>query len=480
VKTKNENMSMFKEASKHVAKSAGSKTLHPVTDLNSSEWYKTLSVVKRKTSFWFWKKPKHIPTQITLEDMLTQKLNLDEAKFKTNVLLEQFVEKPTFKVRGDIGTKIASELNLDLSGSDDLSLTLNLGNILKTRVNWEMLQEKLQVNSVNMKHRLLKEVEKEQRTTLCVVLESLSTQGEGMFEKDSDEIVSTDDSLPIKSKISVDIHAKGSIESKCVHSFSIPPTTVLAYSCNEISISKDGYLTLHSTVDSYDSSTEFIMLRETDDNSVDAVKREFIPLLKSEKYEQLKVAFKLFSETAIEDSLQALHFLLSAAQLYLEKKSDEKNFKVSTIQHLLSDSGNQSWESLLKTLGFMLPTNFKEENAEIMLPTEDRENLVKTSIALLDALTDIEEASRKLLSTISSEHIRVMLKIVENELQGKDAKLKDTQIQNTFIKEPSTRLFLKNVGFVEMAADDTELLCYSDKSHSSLLDIFTVLYVFAN
>ena len=65
-------MTIFEAATKHLARSCGSKTLHPVTDLNFAEHFKTLCIVKRKTSFWFWKKPKLIPTQITLENLLTE------------------------------------------------------------------------------------------------------------------------------------------------------------------------------------------------------------------------------------------------------------------------------------------------------------------------------------------------------------------------------------------------------------------------
>ena len=62
-------MAMFQAAVKQVAKSSGSATLHPVPDLNSANHFETLCLVKRKTSFWFWKKPKMIPTQIKLNDL---------------------------------------------------------------------------------------------------------------------------------------------------------------------------------------------------------------------------------------------------------------------------------------------------------------------------------------------------------------------------------------------------------------------------
>ena len=137
-------MSLFKECTKYVVKSAGSETLHHVTDLNSAEYFDTFCLVKRKKSFWFWKKDKNIPTQVKLDDVLLEKINIDDMKFKTKVLLEKFIETPTFTAQGDVGAKIASELNLDLKGTDDLKISLDLGNIVKTKVNWEVLEEQLQ------------------------------------------------------------------------------------------------------------------------------------------------------------------------------------------------------------------------------------------------------------------------------------------------------------------------------------------------
>ena len=65
-----QNMALYAAASKHFVKCAGSKTLHSVPDLNSADRFKPLCLVKRRTSFWIWKKPKIIPTMLTLNDVL--------------------------------------------------------------------------------------------------------------------------------------------------------------------------------------------------------------------------------------------------------------------------------------------------------------------------------------------------------------------------------------------------------------------------
>ena len=53
-------------------------------------------------------------------------------------------------------------------------------------MNWQMLNEFLQNNPVDISHPLLNDVREASRTTLCVVLEALSTKAEGKLEEDDD------------------------------------------------------------------------------------------------------------------------------------------------------------------------------------------------------------------------------------------------------------------------------------------------------
>ena len=48
--------------------------------------------------------------------------------------MEDFTESPSLKIHGSIGSKIAKELNLNLSGSDTMSMTIKLGDIIKNEV----------------------------------------------------------------------------------------------------------------------------------------------------------------------------------------------------------------------------------------------------------------------------------------------------------------------------------------------------------
>ena len=476
-------MSLFKECTKYLVKSAGSKTLHHVTDLNSAEYFDTLCLVKRKKSFWFWKKDKNIPTQVKLDDVLLEKINYDDTKFKTKVLLEKFIETPSFKAQGDVGAKIASELNLELKGTDDLEISLDLGTIVKTRVNWEALEEQLQKLVIDIEHPLFNEIKQHKRMNLAVVLETLTTQDEGDLKEDADKLASTDDGLPIsikKTSVSVDVHARGSIESKTVHSFTLPLKTILAYSCNVFTIGDDNKIKLHTSVDALDEDSDIHMIstKEQSARGTDKVKEEFTSLLKGEKFNQLREKFKLIIGSISKETFQHLHMLLSLAEASIENEIQENIVTLSSIDPSLK-TFEEPCMGFLKLLDFVLPLDIHEANAKIILSNVDSNMLLKQCMSFIDCADDIAESALKILEKLPIDELKLLLCVVENEINGIDTLLKDTNLK-ILVTEGLTAQFLKNIGFVQIAMDDIEMISYSNDNRNTLFDIFVVLYVLTN
>ncbi|XP_057303085.1 uncharacterized protein LOC130642743 [Hydractinia symbiolongicarpus] len=467
--------SMFDAACGHITKSVGSKTLHSSRDLNSAERFRALCIVKRKKPFWFWKKPKMLPTQINLENLLDEKKELPET-VKSFTILENFSESPTFKVSGSIGGKIASELNFNLSGSDTVTLTIKLGDVVKTEVCWQTLQEFLQENRVNLSHSIFREVRKSKRTSLCVVLESLSTKGDGNLEETSEATVSTDDKEGGKSTVTVDVTESGSLNKKNTHTFTIPHDTVLAYSCNELSIDKMGFAALHTVVDRLDDYNEPLFLEKAVANDpIDEIKNKLEPLLKADNFEQFRNGCKLILPSMTHESLEALHLLLSSAELSIEQPSEDKSMSVSSLSQIFETQSdeNDTFNHLLLHLGFTVEKD--KENAQIYFPSSEKESILKATLGLVDALADIDLGARKLLSNISPANLKRLLKMIENQLHGEDTSKKS--MKSVFLNDPSTELFLKNIGFIEMVVDDDELLCFPERNKHLLRDVYTVIYV---
>ena len=476
-------MSLFKQCTKYIVKSTGDKTLHYVTDLNSAEYFGTLCLVKRKRSYWFWKKDKHIPTQIKLDDILLEKIIVDKSKMETKVLLEKFVEAPSFKASGDIGTKIASELHLELNGSDHLEISLDLGNIEKTKINWEMLEEQLQKVSVDTTHPLFSDVNQHKRMNLGLVLETIMTQSEASVKEDADRVASTDDDLPVtikKTSISVDVHGKGSVESKRVHSFTLPSKTILAYSCNVFSIVDGHKIMLHTSVDTLDENADapLILSKEESKKATDHVKEEFASLLEDEKFNKLKEKFKLIIGNVSKEVFQHLHILLSIAELNIENKTSARSIDLSEIDSSLKIF-EEPYQSFLQVLDFKLPADIHEDNAKIILPKVDENKLLKQCMGFFDCAEDIDESALVNLQNVTSDDLKLLLRIVENETNGTDTFLKDENIKRVLAEEGPAGQFLKKIGFVEITMDDAEVMSYT-ADRNLLLDTFTVLYVLAN
>ena len=476
-------MSLFKQCTKYIVKSSGDKTLHHVTDLNSAEYFGTLCLVKRKRSHWFWKKDKHIPTQVKLDDILLEKIIVDKSKMETKVLLEKFVEAPSFKASGDVGTKIASELHLELNGSDHLVISLDLGNIEKTKINWEMVEEQLQKVSVDTAHPLFSELNQHKRMNLGLVLETLMTQGEASVKEDADKMASTDDGLPInikKTSISVDVHGKASVESKRVHSFTLPPKTILAYSCNVFSIVDGHKIMLHTSVDTLDENADapLILGKEESEKATDHVKEEFTSLLKDEKFNQLKEKFKLIIGNVSKEVFQHLHVLLSIAELNIDNKTSGRAIDLPEIDPSLKIF-EEPCQSFLQVLDFTLPADIHEDNAKIILPKYDENKLLKHCMGFFDCAEDISESALANLQNVTSDDLKLLLRIVENETNGTDSFLKDENIKKMLAEDGPAGQFLKKIGFVEITMDDVEVMSYT-ADRNLLLDAFTVLYVLAN
>lgn len=97
-----------------------------------------------------------------------------------------------------------------------------------------------------------------------------------------------------KSVISVNVDVKGDIESKVVNSFKIPPNTVLAFSCNELSINSAGLATLHSAVDINDSLDEPLFLQNSEDGDP-GLSAIFIFLVKFQQEKMFSFPFLFFA-----------------------------------------------------------------------------------------------------------------------------------------------------------------------------------------
>jgi len=255
---------MFKRATESVVESCGKETLHPVTDLNSSEHFKPLCLVEKKESFWPFRKPKFIPTCVKITDLLHSPGDI-QVTTKKVTLLESFKDIPTFDVNGSVVAKASEELQFDVSEDTKVELVMKLGDIEKTEVSWQQLHTLLETSSFKYNDQVYKNAKRSGRS-LCVVIESICTKDDSSLSKDitvtGSVDVEADASKFVPTAIVPEIHTNGEVERREDKSFVLPPNTVLAYGCVEFSVGEDGFAKLHSTCDQLHSCTGE-MLAET-------------------------------------------------------------------------------------------------------------------------------------------------------------------------------------------------------------------------
>eukprot|EP00795_Rhopilema_esculentum_P013531 gene13531-4415_t len=281
-------MALFKAASKHFVKSAGNSSLHNVPDLSSADRFNVLCLVYRKRSFWPWKKPKILQTMVTLSDLFEKPLSTAEL-ISSKVVAEGYKDTPKFNADGDIGAKIASELDIDLSMTDKFSLTVDFGDVMKTEVNWEQLERELAKSLVNSSHEIFQQLHEMKRSSLCVVLESLSCKKDASLDEESDmtEKGKVSANIPKISTVSVDVHMQGEAEEVSHHSYNIPAGTVIAFSCNKLDLNSSGFLSMHVGVDKVDNQEG--KYADASDKS-QCIKAELAPLVESKDVSDIKAA----------------------------------------------------------------------------------------------------------------------------------------------------------------------------------------------
>ncbi|XP_047132380.1 uncharacterized protein LOC100201064 isoform X1 [Hydra vulgaris] len=465
-------MAMFEAATKCIAKSIGSKTLHHVSDLNSSERFKLLCVVCQKKSFWPWKKTQIFPTQIVLQDILSTKLNIEQSDVNFT-LVKDYIENPTLNIKGDVGAKIASELQLEFSASDSVSLNINVGSLQKQEIKWQKLDNALQSSKVNTRHPLLEEIQFLKRTELAVVLESISTCADSTLSGSADLNVTTDDSVSNKSVVVVDVHTKDSIEKKTTHSYTLPSNTVLAFSCNTFSVTEYGGIDFHAAPDEADFSTK-TLLQKTKKDSFDFVKSMLFSFVKSSKFSSIQQFFKSIIGSVEQSSLEAIYLLLLAVE-----GSSENNFYLNSCHSALSKTIVENiglWKPLLLSLNFFIPDDLSLNKASIKFPTNDDDYLVKGCIGWIDAILDTDKNLRHYLVQFSDEHLKLLLHIVESKILNKEIN-EEIQINLMFSENQSTKLFLNGIGFVFETEEEKEVMTYPSEDHQKLLDAFINIYL---
>ncbi|XP_042369527.1 gasdermin-E-like, partial [Plectropomus leopardus] len=144
--------------------------LIPVSSLNDT--IALLTVVVKRKRFWVWQKPKYIPTDFNLNDLLT-----GDTPIKPGVIEIDFI-----KYNGTYGENIQGKVdasfvhsNASLEGKDSSRLQSLFGSLKKEEVDVQKLLRDSKDRVLDMSHCLVQQTKEKHRQVFGVVKERIVT-----------------------------------------------------------------------------------------------------------------------------------------------------------------------------------------------------------------------------------------------------------------------------------------------------------------
>ncbi|XP_055770752.1 gasdermin-E-like [Salvelinus fontinalis] len=218
-------------------------SLIPVSSLIESDKLVPLSLVVKRNRFWIWQKPKDLPTDFTLSDVLTGDTPLTPVVVKTDFLKYQ----GTFgdNKSGNFESNVVA-VNLKVEGKDTSKLQSSFGSLKKEEVDVQKLLRDSKDKLLDMSHCLIQQTREKTREVFAVVKERIVTTQPCSVIEEVQQGGQIGELLTFCGPKSTQVSVK---ENSSLHkdsnvSLEIPAHTVIAYSIIELQIKLNGHYEL--------------------------------------------------------------------------------------------------------------------------------------------------------------------------------------------------------------------------------------------
>ncbi|XP_035650728.2 gasdermin-E-like isoform X4 [Oncorhynchus keta] len=234
-------------------------TLISVSRLNDSDKLVPMALVVKRNRFWFWQRPKYLPSDFTLSHLLLGDKELTPDVSESDFL--SYEGRFGDNLSGKLDAK-AGSISVNVEGRCSSKLQLSFGKLKKQDVDVQKLLLASNDRVVDMQHVLVQQSQKHAEvfavlkeriltTTPCSISEQVQEQGTcqgvlGLLGK-----------LGTHS-VKVCVQENSSIEMDSDISLEIPPLTVIAYSLIELEVRKDGHYELclqHGTLGGFEADS---------------------------------------------------------------------------------------------------------------------------------------------------------------------------------------------------------------------------------
>ncbi|XP_014892308.1 gasdermin Eb [Poecilia latipinna] len=233
---------MFAIATKNFVKEVDNRgLLIPVSSLNDNMELLTV-VVKHKRS-WFWQKPKYLPTDFTLNDLLA-----GEPPITPTVLDIDFIKYSSTYGGGMEGSMDASfvKAKLNVKSEDSSKLQSSFGSLKKHEADVPKLMRESKGRVLDMSHSLIQQTKEKQKNVFAIVKERIvTTQPCSVIEDVQQQGLLAGSLIPCAPKASkILLTENGKLSKDSNVTMEIPPHTTIAYGIIELEIKNDGQFEL--------------------------------------------------------------------------------------------------------------------------------------------------------------------------------------------------------------------------------------------
>ncbi|XP_055067741.2 gasdermin Eb isoform X1 [Misgurnus anguillicaudatus] len=212
--------------------------LIPVSRLNESDNLVPLALVIKRNRNWFWQKPKYLPTDFKLSDVLVGD-PINPVVVETEFM--SFDGKVVDNKGGSVGADIGAG-SINVGGKGSSKLQSSFGNLKKQEVDVQKLLQESRSRVVDLQHSLVQQIRKTQKEILTVVKERIITTQPCTVLEEQQTGGSCTGMFGFNQKIKVSVNDKGKsvIDYDTNMSLNIPPKTIISYSVIELEISNTG------------------------------------------------------------------------------------------------------------------------------------------------------------------------------------------------------------------------------------------------
>ncbi|XP_064883518.1 gasdermin-E-like isoform X2 [Oncorhynchus nerka] len=218
-------------------------SLIPVSSLIDSDKLVPLSLVVKRKRFWIWQKPKYLPTDFTLSDVLTGDTPLTPVVVKTDFLKYQ----GTFgdNKSGNLESNLVA-VNLKVEGKDTSKLQSSFGSLKKEEVDVQKLLRDSKDKILDMSHCLIQQTREKSREVFAVVKERIVTTQPCSVIEEVQQGGQLGELLSFCGPKSTQVSVKenSSLHKDSTVSLEIPAHTVIAYGIIELEIKLNGHYEL--------------------------------------------------------------------------------------------------------------------------------------------------------------------------------------------------------------------------------------------